>query len=60
MRDINGFIYGPFSTRFYMMRMGINQLIIDNSWKTKYYYKNQEKNRRNNRAEKLSSEELEL
>jgi len=24
MKDIKGFIYGPFSTRFWMMRMGIN------------------------------------
>lgn len=24
MSEINGFIYGPFSTRFWMMRMGIN------------------------------------
>ena len=34
MSEINGFIYGPFSTRFWMMRMGINQLIVNNSWKT--------------------------
>lgn len=35
MKDVKSFIYGPFSTRFWMMRMGINQLIVDNSWKTK-------------------------
>lgn len=36
MKDVKSFIYGPFSTRFYMMRMGINQLIVDNSWKSKF------------------------
>lgn len=33
MKDIKSFIYGPFSTRFWMMRMGINHLLVDNSWK---------------------------
>ena len=33
IEDINGFIFGPFSTRFWMMRMGLNQLIYDNSKK---------------------------
>lgn len=32
VKDINGFIYGPFSTRFWMMRIGINQLIAENSF----------------------------
>lgn len=36
MKDVKSFIYGPFSTRFYMMRMGINQLIVENSWKSKF------------------------
>ena len=31
MKDVNGFIYGPFSTRFWMMRIGVNQLIAENS-----------------------------
>ena len=32
LKKINGFIYGPFSTRFWMMRIGINQLIAENSF----------------------------
>lgn len=28
--DIQGFTYGSFSTRFWMLRIGINQLIVDN------------------------------
>lgn len=28
--SITGFIYGSFSTRFWMMRIGINQKIVDN------------------------------
>jgi len=29
IKDIKGFIYGSFSTRFWMMRIGVNQLIND-------------------------------
>lgn len=32
LKDIKGFIYGPFSTRFWMMRIGVNQLIAENSF----------------------------
>lgn len=31
MSKIKGFIYGSFSTRFWMLRIGMNQLILDNS-----------------------------
>jgi hypothetical protein len=30
LNKVKGFIYGAFSTRFWMMRIGINQLIMDN------------------------------
>ena len=30
INDLTGFIYGSFSTRFWMMRIGINQQISDN------------------------------
>lgn len=33
--EIHGFIYGSFSTRFWMMRLGINQKIMDNYSKNK-------------------------
>lgn len=29
--DIDGFIYGSFSSRFWMMRIGMNQLLLENS-----------------------------
>lgn len=29
--EIVGFVYGSFSSRFWMMRIGMNQLILDNS-----------------------------
>lgn len=35
VKDMHGFIYGPFATRFWMMRMGMNELIIDNTFKVK-------------------------
>jgi len=51
MQDIKGFIYGPFSTRFWMMRMGINQLIVDNCIKTKKLDK-KEKDKQKNKSHK--------
>jgi len=30
LNEVTGFIYGSFSTRFWMMRKGINALIVDN------------------------------
>ena len=32
--DIIGFVYGSFSSRFWMMRMGMSQLILENSERT--------------------------
>jgi len=29
--EIKSFMFGPFSTRFWMMRMGVNQTIIENN-----------------------------
>ena len=31
--EITGFIYGSFSSRFWMMKLGMNELLIDNSFK---------------------------
>ena len=31
--DIQGYVYGSFLSRFWMLRIGMNQLILDNSKK---------------------------
>lgn len=48
LKDIKGFVYGPFSTRFWMMKMGINQIIADNAIQRKKEKQPKEKQRDKN------------